>query len=126
MNTLLLAAAALAFVTGLAHSILGEVVIFRRLRRGAFVPTWGGDALRERHVRILWASWHVLTLLGWCMAAMLVELAAWPATDVTRGVARLICLGMVTGAVTVLVGTRGRHPGWLAMTLVALLIAASR
>lgn len=126
MNILLVAAAVLAFATGLAHTVIGEVLIFRRLRRGTVVPTFGGDVLRERHVRILWASWHVLTLLGWCMAAMLVELATWPASDITRMVARLISTGMFSGALLVLIGTRGRHPGWLAMSLVALLIEASR
>lgn len=126
MNMLLIAAAVLAFATGLAHTVIGELLIFRRLRRGTVVPTFGGDVLRERHIRILWASWHVLTLLGWCMAAMLVELAALPASDITRIVARLISLGMFSGALLVLIGTRGRHPGWLAMSLVALLIEASR
>lgn len=126
MNMLLIAAAVLAFATGLAHTVIGELLIFRRLRRGTVVPTFGGDVLRERHVRILWASWHVLTLLGWCSAAMLVELAALPASGITRIVARLISLGMFSGALLVLIGTRGRHPGWLAMSLVALLIEASR
>lgn len=126
MNTWLLAAAALAFATGLAHSVMGEVLVFQRLRRGTVVPAFGGDVLRERHVRILWASWHVLTLLGWCMAAMLVALAVWPDGDMTRALARLISLGMFAGAMTVLIATRGRHPGWLAMSLVALLIEAAR
>jgi hypothetical protein len=125
MNTLHVAAA-LSFATGLIHSVIGEVLIFQRLRRGTVVPTHGGDALRERHVRILWASWHVLTLLGWCMALMLVELAAWPANDMTRAITRLISIGMLTGSLTVLIGTRGRHPGWVAMVLVALLIEAGR
>lgn len=126
VNTWLLAAAAVAFATGLAHTVMGEVLIFRRLRRGTVVPTFGGEVLRERHVRILWASWHVLTLLGWCTAAMLVALAAWPASDMTGALARLIELGMFAGAMTVLIATRGRHPGWLAMSMVALLIEASR
>ena len=89
---------------------MGEVLIFRRLRRGTVVPTFGGEVLRERHVRILWASWHVLTLLGWCMAAMLVALAAWPAGDMTRALARLVGLGMFAGAMTVLIATRGPPP----------------
>ncbi len=125
MNTCLLAAAALAFATGLAHTVLGEALIFRRLRRGTVVPTLGGEVLRERQVRILWASWHVLTLLGWCMAAMLLELASRPASDITRKIASLTALGMFSGALLVLVATRGRHPGWLAMSLVALLIELS-
>lgn len=125
MNTLHVAAA-LSFATGLAHTVLGEVLIFQRLRRGTVVPTHGGNALGERHVRILWASWHVLTLLGWCMALMLVELATWPANDMTGAITRLISVGMLTGGLTVLIGTRGRHPGWVAMTLVALLVETGR
>ena len=126
MNAWLLAAAALAFATGLAHTVMGEMLIFQRLRRGSVVPTFGGEVLREGHVRILWASWHVLTLLGWCMAAMPVALAVWPASDMTRALARLIGLGMSAAAMTVLIATRGRHPGWLALSVVALLIEAAR
>lgn len=125
MNTLHVAAA-LSFATGLAHSVLCEVLIFQRLRRGTVVPTHGGNALGERHVRILWASWHVLTLMGWCMALMLVELAARPTNDMTGAITRLISVGMLTGGLTVLIGTRGRHPGWVAMTLVALLVETGR
>jgi len=125
MNTLHVAAA-LSFATGLAHSVLGEVLIFQRLRRGTVVPTHGGNALGQRHVRILWASWHVLTLLGWCMALMLVELATWPANDMTSAITRLISVSMLAGGLTVLIGTRGRHPGWVAMALVSVLIEAGR
>ena len=126
MNHLFVSAAALAIATGLAHTILGEVLIFRRLRRGTLVPTWGGDVLREPHVHILWASWHLPTLLGWCLAAMLVELAARPGDALASSLAGLICVGLAACGLTVLVGTRGRHPGWLAMLLIAALVEAGR
>ena len=64
MNTCLLAAAVLTFVVGFIHSVLGEVMVFSRLRKGSWVPTNGGNVLHQGHVRILWASWHVLTVLG--------------------------------------------------------------
>ena len=60
MNWYFVIAAALAFLVGLVHSVLGERLIFRRLRQDGFVPTNGGKLLGERDVRILWASWHVL------------------------------------------------------------------
>ena len=62
MNTaLVLAAAALALV-GAAHSVLGEILVFRRLRhRGGIVPTGGQPVLREFHVRILWGTWHLVS-----------------------------------------------------------------
>ena len=44
MNWYFVAAAALAFVVGLVHSVLGEIRIFRGLRRGRLVPTkWIAD-----------------------------------------------------------------------------------
>jgi hypothetical protein len=75
MNACLVAAAGLAFLVGLAHSVLGERLIFRRLRTGRLVPTNGGKVLGEGHVRIVWASWHVLTVFGWGIAAILLWLA---------------------------------------------------
>lgn len=56
MNIYFLAAAVLLILIGLVHSILGEKLIFRRMRKGGFIPTNGGPALREPHVRILWAT----------------------------------------------------------------------
>ncbi|KFC66715.1 hypothetical protein FG93_04194 [Bosea sp. LC85] len=60
-----LLAGALMLVIGLIHSVLGEMLIFRHMRRGSLVPTMGQPLLRERHVRILWASWHLPSILGW-------------------------------------------------------------
>lgn len=65
MNNAFIAAAALAFATGLAHSVIGEFLIFQRLRKGTVVPTLGGELRRQRHVKILWASSHALTALRW-------------------------------------------------------------
>jgi len=126
MNSFYIAAAALTVATGLAHTVIGEILIFKRLRRGTIVPTFGGDALRERHVRILWASWHALTLFALAMAAMLVALAEAPPGDALALVARLIALGIAAGGITVLVGTRARHPGWVAMCMIAILIELGR
>ena len=126
MNISFLAAAALAVATGLVHTVIGEMLIFQRLRRGTLVPTFGGEVLRQRHVRILWASWHALTLLAWSMAAVLVVMASAPASDMTLAIARLIAMDMAAGAWAVLVGTRGRHPGWIAMLVVAVLIESGR
>ena len=126
MNNLFVSAAALAFLTGLAHTVIGEILVFRRLRRGTLIPTFGGDVLLERNVRILWASWHALALFGWSMGAMLFMLATVPPSELSLGIARLVSAGMAAGALTVLIGTRGRHPGWIAMSLVAILAELGR
>ena len=65
MNPWLLSAAGLSVLIALAHSVIGEWRIFRHLRRaGQIVPTEGGTLLREFQVRILWGTWHGLSVMG--------------------------------------------------------------
>jgi hypothetical protein len=119
-----LIAAGLATATGLAHSVLGERLIFRHLRDGTFVPSLAAPPLRARHVRILWATWHLASVFGWVFAGVLFQLALGHALAAsTLKVA--IALAYVGGAILVLVGTRGRHPGWIALAAVAALAATS-
>jgi hypothetical protein len=122
MNTLLASASVLLAIIGLVHTMLGEVLIFRRLRRGGLVPTDGGSALRERQVRILWATWHAVSVLGWAMSAMLWQLARTPAADPFQ--AKLlfaISAGALGASALVAIGTRARHPGWIGLLAVAVL-----
>jgi hypothetical protein len=123
VNVHLVAAAWLAILVGLAHSLLGERLIFSRLRqRREFVPTDGGTVLREPHVRILWASWHALTVLGWAMAGAMLLMASEPAlTTLQIAVLRIMALAMLAAAALVVIGTRARHPGWIGLLLVAAL-----
>lgn len=123
MNWYLLAAAALAFLVGLVHSVFGEHMIFRRLRRGGAIPSDGGPRLGDAHVRILWASWHVLTAFGWGYASVLAWLALQPASAASpQFLLHAILVSMLAGALLVLVGTRARHPGWAGLLGVAVLI----
>lgn len=119
MNGFFIAAAALAALVGLIHSVMGERLIFRRLRKGGLVPSIGGEALRESHIRILWASWHVVTLLGWCIAVLLFRLSYLQSE--TAFVGGAIIVTMVGSAAVVFLGTRGRHPWWVGLLGVALL-----
>lgn len=122
MNRYFVAAAAIAFLVGLVHSVLGEKLIFQRLRQGtALVPTNGGHVLGESHVRILWASWHIVTVFGWCIAAVLLRLSL-PATaeSLTGFVVPTFALAALAGAALVLVGTRARHPGWVGLLAMAV------
>lgn len=123
LSTAHTAAAILAILVALVHSILGEIMIFRRLRKpGRVIPTDGGERLRGSNVRILWASWHVLTVFGLGMAAILLRLASSARTAEHDVVAQAIALSMLGGSLLVLVGTRGRHPGWVGLLGVAVLI----
>jgi len=123
MNSYFVVAGCLAFVLGLIHSVLGEVLIFRHMRKGSFVPTDGSPVLRERHVRILWATWHVVAVFAWGFGAILLRLS-YPSSQyiVQAFVVNAIMLSMLTASLIVLVGTKGKHPGWLVLLVIAIFL----
>lgn len=124
MQTLYFVAAALAGITGVVHSVLGEHLIFRHLRSGQWIPTMGAPPLRERHIRILWATWHLGSVFGWAFTGLLLGLAFGSPSPLALAVWATI-FAYLGGAILVLVGTRGRHPGWLALLAVASLTWAA-
>ena len=127
MNWYFVIAAALAFLVGLVHSVLGERLIFRRLRQDGFVPTNGGKLLGERHVRILWASWHVLTVFGWCIASILLWLSL-PSSSTSSAwfIEQAVIIAMLAGSALVFIGTKARHPGWAGLLAVAVFVWLGR
>lgn len=126
MQTVLLIAGILLLLTGLVHSVLGEVLIFGHLRTKGPLPTRGAPPLRERHIRIIWATWHVATVLGWAFAGILLKLATAPAGSSPRAfVLTSVAVAYAVGGMLVLVGTKGRHPGWVALLAVAALTLAA-
>jgi len=122
-TVLLMAAGGVLLLVGAIHSVLGERLIFRRLRDGGVIPTAGAPPLQARHVRILWATWHIVTLFGVACAAMLFRNAAPSTNDATQAfVEQAIAMAAAASALLVLVATRGRHPGWIGLLVVAVLV----
>ena len=122
MQPLLLGAGMVMALTALVHSVVGDVLIFRQLRRGGVVPTEGGPLLRERHVRILWASWHLVSILGWALAAILIDVAQAPGQPLPHAwLVKVAITASLAGSALVLFATRGRHPGWLSLLVAAIL-----
>lgn len=120
MQSYLFAAGIVAIVVGVVHSVLGELLIFRKLRIGALVPSQPAPPLESRNIRILWATWHVTSVFGFGLAAILLALAGrMPGSD--SFAIRAIVLVFLGGAALVLVATRGRHPGWIGLLVVAAL-----
>jgi len=127
MNPWLVGAAALVFVIGLAHSWLGERMVFRHLRTGGLVPDGGQPGLRAYQTRILWASWHVVTALAWALAVVLLWLAQ-PAVRAASGgvVETAIATALAISGGLVLLSNRGRHPAWIALLAAAALVLMSQ
>ena len=121
MQIYLVIAGSVAILVGLVHAILGEVLIFSRLRNNEIVPTSAAPPLQQRHVRILWASWHIVSIFGWGFGAILLRMA-FPATDLIffLFVKDSIIVSMLVSALLVLIATKGRHPGWVGLLAVAV------
>ena len=123
MNRYFVAAAVLAFLVGLAHSVFGEKLIFRRLREGGLVPTNGGKVFGQGQVRILWASWHVLTVFGWGIGSILLWSSLYSSgSSLAAFIEIAVVISMLCGSVLVFVGTKARHPGWVGLLGVAVLV----
>ncbi len=118
MNLYFVAAAALAVITGSVHSILGEILIFRRMREGKI--------LDESHVRILWASWHLMTVMGLGFASIILWLALPSEIPRDTFIELAIIVVMMVSSALVLIATRARHPGWIALLGVSILIWLGR
>lgn len=116
----------LLFILGLAHSAMGEWLIFRKKREpGHIVPTLSGADLRQRHLRIIWATWHFASVLGWCVSFILWFLSAQPSvlsTIVGVYVVRAIAISCLFGSLLVAIGTREKHPGWVVLLIAGLLL----
>ena len=122
MQPLFFTAGVLALITGAVHSVLGEILIFRHLRNGGLVPSRGAPPLRERNIRIIWATWHLGSVFGWAFAGVLLCLAlAGNDYSIRALVLSAIVFAYLGGSLLVLIGTKGRHPGWIALLAVAAL-----
>jgi hypothetical protein len=119
MQNYLLAAGVLMILIGIAHSVIGEILVFRKLRAGTIVPLLAPAPLRERHLRILWANWHLTSVLGWGLAALLIMFAAAPDPSSHALHVRIIAIATLAGSLLVLYATRGRHPGWFGLLIAA-------
>ena len=123
MNRYILIAAALLFLLGLGHSILGEILIFKNLRiRGGIIPARAGEYLKERHTRIIWATWHLVTVLGWCIGVVLVKIAYLESSQFLIFIVNSISLAIFISSLLVLIGTKGKHPGWVVLLIITILL----
>ena len=119
MNTYLLAAALLSILIGIIHSILGEMLIFKKLRNNALVPTLGASPLNKSNIRIIWATWHLASILGFAIGAILINLANEKVLD--SFIINSVSWAMMASSILVCYATKGKHPGWFGLLLVSLL-----
>lgn len=112
MDWRLVAAACLTAVLALAHSVLGERFILRRLMHRDLPHLFGGDAFTKRTLRF---AWHALTIAWIGIAAILV----WAPGAVTVSITLVVLAATALITVTV---SRGQHLSWVVdLVVIALL-----
>lgn len=117
MSTLLCIAAALLVLVAAVHSFLGERYILIRLLRRDLPKLFGSDVFTKRTLRF---AWHITSAMGLGLAAILVALAA-PESPSPRSIAGIIAATSAVSGLLALVGSRGRHPAWVAFFAIAIL-----
>ena len=115
MTLLLLIAGLLSILLALAHSFLGERLIFRGWRKSP-------PAIPQRHQNIIWASWHIVSFLGFGIGGAFIWLSPKPdwISSLKPALTSLV-IGFVLSGLIVLYGTRGKHPGWIVLLIIAVL-----
>lgn len=126
MNIYFLIAGILCFILGLVHSILGEYLNFKDKRKsGNLVPTKMNAELKERHLRIIWATWHSTSIFGWCIGGFLIKISLnqnMLDAELINFMINLTVIAMTASSLLVLIGTKGKHPGWIVLVLIGILL----
>ncbi|MGB4115047.1 MAG: hypothetical protein WBK51_00700 [Polaromonas sp.] len=119
---MLILAAVLMFVTGIAHSYLGErYILIRLFKRDDLPKIFGSTAFTTGTLRFVW---H-LTTVAWWGLAWLILIAAGGAVskDQVLGVIGVVAL---VSAAFPLYFTRGKHLSWLVFLLIGVLVMLAR
>jgi hypothetical protein len=117
MNWWLFAAALLVFGSALAHSLLGEKVVLRRVYRHAHEPEGqnrraSDDPLTRQTLRL---AWHSLTvaLIGFTALLVLAAFSGLPYGNGWDVALKIISLTFGGLSLLSLAVARGRHIGWM-------------
>ena len=125
MTVLLLTAAFLALLVGVAHSYLGErYILIRLFRRDDLPRLFGSDWFTRRTLRFVW---HLTTVVCWGLATVLVVAASTSGPGFREAVLLAIAGTFLASAILAGGFTNGRHLSWIVLLAISVLIfAASR
>ena len=105
---MLYVAAAIIFLLGVAHSLMGERYILSRLfRRCELPPVLGGPQFTQGTLRF---TWHLTSLMAFAFAVVLVQLAQ---DNARPDMAATIGWTMMLAGLLPVYFTRGRHLSWI-------------
>lgn len=110
------------FITGIAHSWLGErYILIRLFKSGGLPKLFGSTAFTTGTLRFVW---HLTTVAWWGMAYLTFIAAGGEVSkDQLLGVIGSVAL---VSAAFPLYFTRGKHLSWLVFLLVGVLVLVAR
>ena len=115
---MLIIAALLCFLLGLAHSVLGERYILIRLFRSETLPKlFGNDWFTRQTLRF---AWHITTVMAWGFGALLL-FAARPEVAFGSALLWIISATFALCGLLALGFTRARHLSWIVFFAIAVL-----
>jgi len=83
------------------------------------------EAINVKHLRIIWSTWHLLSFFGWGIAAILVKLSLTTEilnSELIRFILNSCIITMIASSLLVLIGTKGKHPGWIVLLIIGILL----
>ncbi len=111
-------AALLLFLTGVAHSYLGErYILIRLFKRDNLPKLFGGTDFTTGTLRFVW---HLLTLVWWGIAAIVFLLSGQ--TPDAALILRVFSIVALISGLFPLYFTRGRHLSWIVFFAVGVLL----
>jgi hypothetical protein len=137
MNTYFALAGGLALLLSLLHSVMGELLLFRRWIRDSLPAVAPFSLIEVRKLGLtgspdlarqtLRFTWHLPAVLGLGLGAVLLRLS-WPDSQGAQlaFVERATALSFLACSLLVLLCSRGKHPGWAVFLAIALLIWLGR
>ncbi|TMM57406.1 hypothetical protein FEE95_13045 [Maribacter algarum] len=90
--------------------------------KGKLVPTQGSTELKESHMRITWATWHLASVFGWGIGAILIKTSQEQNGESSDFIVQPIMYAMFFASLLVLIGTKGKHPGWVVLLIIGILL----
>jgi hypothetical protein len=119
---MLLLASILMFLTGAAHSYLGErYILIRLFQREGLPKLLGGTSFTTGTLRF---AWH-LTTVAWWGFAYLTLMAAYGSISRDEVLSVIAVVTLVSAAFPIYF-TRGKHLSWLVFLLVGVLALMAR
>ncbi|TPN86753.1 hypothetical protein [Aquimarina algicola] len=126
MNIYLFLAGMLCLLLGIAHSIIGERNIFSSKRtKGNIVPTQAGTYITEKHLQIIWVVWHFVSVFIFFIGGIVLNISLNKNKyyqDSNEFIIQAILLTLTATSILILLGTKGKHPVWIAFLIIISLL----